>query len=220
MSAAVHHGVGRGPFDVLVIAASLGGPAALGRVLAGLPTDFPAAVLVVQHRTPDGGDRFTAAVRGRAALPVRTARDGQPLVTAGISVLPARHTGTVGADGALRLEPAAGHRLADPLISSVARHCGPRALCLVLTGRLDDAAAGVRALKRHGGRSIVQDPATSQAPQMPSAALATGCADLVMPLAHVAPALVALTMAPGAADLFRVPPSPWADFAALCRGPY
>jgi two-component system chemotaxis response regulator CheB len=214
MSAGVHNEAGRAPFDVLLVAASLGGPAALGQVLAGLPADFPAAVLVVQHRGPAADDRFTAAVRGRAAMPVRTARDGQSLATAGISVLPARYTGAVGTNGTLRLEPGTGYRLADPLICSVARHCGPRALCLVLTGRLDDAAAGVRALKRHGGRSIVQDPATAQAPQMPSAALATGCVDLVMPLARIAPALVALTMAPGAADLFRVPPSPWANFAA------
>jgi two-component system chemotaxis response regulator CheB len=84
----------------------------------------------------------------------------------------------------------------------------------VLTGRLDDAASGVRALKRHGGRSVVQDPGTAQAPDMPLAALATGCVDLVMPLAHIAPTLVALTMAPGAADLFRVPPPPWANLAA------
>jgi two-component system chemotaxis response regulator CheB len=214
MSAAGHNEAGRAPFDVLVVAASLGGPAALGQVLVGLPADFPAAVLVVQHRGPDAGDRFTAAVRGRAAMPVRTVRDGQPLATAGISVLPARWTGTVGANRTLRLEPGTGYRLADPLICSVAQHCGPRALCLVLTGRLDDAAVGVRTLKRHGGRSIVQDPATARAPQMPSAALATGCVDLVMPLARIPHTLVALTMAPGAADLFRVPPSPWANLAA------
>jgi two-component system chemotaxis response regulator CheB len=85
---------------------------------------------------------------------------------------------------------------------------------VILTGRLDDGAVGVQALKCHGGRAIVQDPATAQAPGMPSAALATGCVDLVMPLACLAPTLIALTMAPGAADLFRVPPSPWASPAA------
>jgi two-component system chemotaxis response regulator CheB len=214
MSAAGHNQAGRGPFDVLLVAASLGGPAALGRVLADLPADFPAAVLIVQHRTPTTGDPFTAALRRRSALPVQLACQGQPVTTAGVSVLPARHTATVDSSGALRLEPATGYRLADPLIGSVAGYSGSRALCLVLTGRLDDAAAGVRALKRRGGRSIVQDPATAQAPEMPLAALATGCADLVMPLAHIAPALIALAMAPGAADLFRVPPPPWANLAA------
>jgi two-component system chemotaxis response regulator CheB len=214
MSAGGHNRAGLAPFDVLVATASLGGPAALGRVLAALPADFPAAVLVVQHRTPAVGDPFTAALRRRTALPVREARQGQPVTTAGVSVLPARHTATVDSSGALRLEPAAGYRLADPLIGSVAEYSRSRALCLVLTGRLNDAAAGVRALKRRGGRSIVQDPATAQAPEMPSAALATGCADLMMPLAHIAPTLIALAMAPGAADLFRVPPPPWANLAA------
>jgi two-component system chemotaxis response regulator CheB len=49
---------------------------------------------------------------------------------------------------------------------------------------------------------------------MPLAALATGCVDLVLPLARLPHALIALTMAPGAADLFRVPPPPWANLAA------
>ncbi len=80
--------------------------------------------------------------------------------------------------------------------------------------RLDDGAAGVRALKRRGGRAIAQDPSAARASEMPMAALATGCVDLVMPVPHIAPTLIALTMAPGAADLFRVPASPWANFTA------
>ena len=214
MSAAVHSQLDSGPFGVLVIAASLGGPAAVSKVLAALPDGFPTPVLLIQHRTPDLNHRFAAALRQRTALPVQLARDGQPVATAGISVLPARHTATVDAAGLLRLDPRASGHLADPLISSVAGHYGSRALAVIMTGRLDDGAAGVRALKRHGGRAVVQDPATAQAPGMPSAALATGCADLVMPLACLAPTLIALTMAPGAADLFRVPPSPWASPAA------
>ena len=45
---------------------------------------------------------------------------------------------------------------------------------------------------------------------MPSAALATGCVEHVLPLSLVARALIAYTMAPGAADLLAVPVSPWA----------
>ena len=45
---------------------------------------------------------------------------------------------------------------------------------------------------------------------MPIAATATGCVDFVLPLERIAPALIALTMAPGGADLLRVPPSSWA----------
>jgi two-component system, chemotaxis family, protein-glutamate methylesterase/glutaminase len=214
MSAGVHTGRAATPFDVVVVAASFGGPATVGRILAGLPADFPAAVLIVQHRTPAPRDGFATALQNRASLPVRMAAHGQPVTPGAVTVLPARHTATLDAGGALRLQQGADFRLADPLLRSVAEHHGPRALCVVLTGRLDDAAAGVRILKRHGGRTIVQDPGTAPAAGMPCAALATGCVDLVMPVPHIAPTLIALTMAPGAADLFRVPASPWANLAA------
>jgi two-component system, chemotaxis family, protein-glutamate methylesterase/glutaminase len=214
MSVGVHTGRPGPPFDVVVVAASFGGPAVVGRVVAGLPADFPAAVLIVQHRTPTTRDGFATALQARSSLPVRMAADGQPVTAGGVTVLPARHTATVDAAGALQLEPGADFRLADPLLRSVAETYGPRALCVVLTGRLDDAAAGVRVLKRHGGRTIVQDPVAAAASGMPCAALATGCVDLVMPVPHIAPALIALTMAVGAADLFRVPASSWANFTA------
>jgi two-component system chemotaxis response regulator CheB len=196
-----------------VVAASLGGPAAIAQVLAGLPPDFPAAVLVVQHRTPVTDVSFVEALQWRTALPVHRAEDGHPIATPGVTVLPARHTATA-EDGRLRLRQADGARTADPLIMSVAAAYGPRAIAAVLTGRLDDSAAGVRAIKRHGGRTLVQDPGTARAGGMPAAALATGCVDLVLPLPHIAHALVVLTMAPGGADLFRVPPAPWAQFVA------
>jgi two-component system, chemotaxis family, protein-glutamate methylesterase/glutaminase len=83
-------------------------------------------------------------------------------------------------------------------------------LAVILTGRLSDGAAGVRAVRRAGGRVLVQDPDDAQAPGMPSAALATGCVEHALPLSLVAPALVAYTMAPGAADLLAVPVPPWA----------
>jgi two-component system chemotaxis response regulator CheB len=214
MSGGEHRGGSAPAFDVVVIAASLGGPAAVGHVLAALPADYPAPVLVVQHRSPANDHPYVAALTRRAALPVRAAVDGEPLPTSGVTILPGRQTGSIDTTGELRLRPQADFRVADPLIVSVAEHYHGRALCVVLTGRLDDAAAGVRALKRRGGRAIAQDPVTAQASDMPLAALATGCVDLVLPLACLPHALIALTMAPGAADLFRVPPPPWANLAA------
>jgi two-component system chemotaxis response regulator CheB len=199
---------------VVVLAGSLGGPAAICQVLTGLPADFPAAVLVVQHQPPAARDPFVAALARRTVLPVRGAVEGQSVTIPGVTILPGRQTGAIDATGALRLHPQADFRVADPLITSIAEHCPRRTLAVVLTGRLNDGAAGVRALKRRGGRTIAQEPTDAQAPDMPLAALATGCVDLVLPLARIPHALIALTMAPGAADLFRVPPPPWANLAA------
>jgi two-component system chemotaxis response regulator CheB len=79
-----------------------------------------------------------------------------------------------------------------------------------MTGRLDDGAAGSRAIKANGGRVLAQEPTSCAADGMPLAAIATGCVDFVLPPASLADALVALVMAPGAADLFRVRLAPWA----------
>ena len=60
-----------------------------------------------------------------------------------------------------------------------------RLVAIILTGMQTDGAQGVRDVKRRGGRVLVQDPATARASGMPSAALATGCVDFVLPAARI-----------------------------------
>ena len=193
---------------MVVLAASAGGVKALQTIVARLPVNFPAPVLVVQHRGPGSPGLLSGVLRARSALPVRTAADG-PLEL-GVTVLPAGTTGELSRVGNLSLLPAASNRSADALLISAAAALGPRVLAVILTGRLDDGAAGARAVKRAGGRVFAQDPDEAEASGMPNAALATGCVEHVLPLAFVASALVAYAMAPGAADLLAVPLPPWA----------
>ena len=198
----------RGEFAVVVLAASAGGVRALRTVVSGLPSDFPVPVLVVQHRSPSAPEMLTDLLRARGSLPVRTAASG-PL-QGGVTVLPAGTSGDLHLDGHVSLRPCPTGTTADHLLTSGARAFGPRVLAAVLTGRLSDGAEGVRAVRRAGGRVLVQDPDDAEAPGMPTAALATGCVEHALPLALIAPALVAYAMAPGAADLFAVPVPPWA----------
>jgi two-component system, chemotaxis family, protein-glutamate methylesterase/glutaminase len=195
-------------FSVVVLAASTGGVRALRTVVAELPADFPVPVLVVQHRGPGTPELLSELLRARAALPVRTATAGH--LQRGVTVLPAGSTADLHADGYLHLRPSPTITTADDLLVGAAAAFGPGVLAVILTGRLSDGAAGVRAVRRAGGRVLVQDPDDAQAPGMPSAALATGCVEHALPLSLVAPALVAYTMAPGAADLLAVPVPPWA----------
>jgi two-component system, chemotaxis family, protein-glutamate methylesterase/glutaminase len=200
------------PLEVVVVAASAGGLQVVRTVLAALPDDFPAPVVVVQHHS-SSPEVLVHLYHRVTALPVGLLEDGTPLQGPGIYVLPPRCTASVGPSGAIRLIEEATPHPGDILMRSAAARSGAQTCAVVLSGRLDDGAAGVRAVKRAGGRVIVQDPATATVTGMPSSALATGCADLVLPPRMIGPALVALALAPGSAEVQAVPPAPCADLA-------
>jgi two-component system chemotaxis response regulator CheB len=206
------------PFEVVALVASLGGQAAVSRVLAGLPAGFPAHVLVVQHGRRDPHPEVMPRLFGRrTALPARAARDGTVVAGPGVTVIPTGHVAKIDSVRRITVTPADPPdqlRGGDTLLTSLATAVGSRAIAVVLTGMLHDGTAGLRAVKRHGGRVLVQDPATARAASMPASAIATGCVDFVLPLDRIATALTALAMAPGGADLFTVPIAPWARLHA------
>ncbi|GHH43882.1 chemotaxis protein CheB [Lentzea cavernae] len=191
------------------MAASMGGVAAYRDLVPLLPDAFPAAIVLVQHRPTHHRDSFVEALRYRSPLPVHLLADGDDLSPGVVHVVPARTSAALTADG-VRIHPMDDHRTADPLFMSIAARFGPRALAAVLTGRLDDAALGVRHIKGSGGRVLAQNPATAMAAGMPNAAIATGCVDFVLPLPVLVHAVVSLVMAPGAANMMRVALPSWA----------
>ena len=167
-------------FDLVVLAGSLGGPEAIREVVAALPAHFPAAVLIVQHRTPAAQHLTVELLRRRACVPVALAAPGDSLRPGEILVLPADRQLVLGPDGALVASPstAHGHPTADALLCSVAARVGSRALAVVVSGANADGAVGAAALRRAGGRVLAQDRATARCFAMPAAAIATGCVDL------------------------------------------
>lgn len=196
-------------FDLVAVAASVGGPAALLALLSALPPEFPAAIAVVQHRSPAYPGLLTGLLQRRVALDVVDAEDGMAVRPGTVHVAPAGRHLVVRPDRRLALTAATPHQYARPsadvLFASVAECYGDRAIAVVLTGRHQDGAAGAWAIRATGGRVLAQDPATCEAPEMPAAAIRSGSVDFVLPLERVAPVLVSLVMAPGVNDLFRVP---------------
>jgi two-component system, chemotaxis family, protein-glutamate methylesterase/glutaminase len=161
---------------LVVIAASAGGLDALGRVLASLPADFPAAIVVVQHRSEQCPDVLPMLLNERTALRVRHAVDGDVLAAGTVYVCPpGMH---VLAEHALRLVH--GPRLnhvrpsADVMLRSTAHAYGERAVGVVLSGMGSDAAIGSLSILDAGGSVIAQAPATCAHADMPNAALACG----------------------------------------------
>ena len=183
-------------FDIVALAASAGGVQALREILAGLPADFPAAVAVVLHRAAGFDSLLADVLRPRTRLRVKEAEEGDRLAAGTVFLAPPGFHLLVTEVGTLALSvgPKIHHvrPSAEPLFMSMAAACESRAVAVVLTGGDGDGSDGVREVKRLGGVVIVQDPAEAEAPGMPRSAIATGCADQVLPLAEIAPALVRL----------------------------
>lgn len=194
------------PFDAVVVVGSQGAMESFKTVAGCLPAGFPAGVIFDLHRAQDLGVTEQVLAR-RCRLPVHPAADGRTLEPGHLYLAPHDRQLVIGADrrmGTVDAGPGVGHRSADPLLASAARALGPRMIAVVLSGRLDGGAEGVREVKRHGGRVLVEDPVTATAPGMPRAALATGHVDFVLAPEMLGHALLALCAATGAADLFRV----------------
>jgi len=151
---------------------------------------------VVQHLSAQVGSRLSDILDLRCALPVRTARGGETLLPGCVFVAPSARHLLIGGSGKLALSDAAPDRFVRPsanlLFQSAAMCIGAGTIAVVLTGRGDDGTWGVLAVKRAGGTVIAQDAASSTAFGMPGAAIASGCADFVLPLVSIAPKIRSL----------------------------
>jgi len=189
--------------DIVVIGASAGGVAALRTVLGGLPKGFPATVFVVMHVAPESPDVLARLLDDVAALPVMTATDGGTFRPGEVWIAAVDRHLAVERDRMMVTRGPRENRhrpSVDVLFRSAALSHGPRAISVVLTGMLDDGAAGVWAIKRRGGVAVVQDPADAEFPSMPQSALETVEADHCVPLRDIARTLVAAVGRPVAAD--------------------
>lgn len=179
--------------DVVVIGSSAGGLNALTVVLSAFPADLAAIVLAVQHLDPRVESHMARILERRCRVQVSEARDGEVLARGTVYIaLPDRHMLVEG--DRIRLtqtEPLHFVRPSvDLLFESAAATYGSRVVAVILTGSGVDGALGVTAIKEHGGLTIVQDPETAQTNSMPRAAIATGAADLILPLDQIGPEVV------------------------------
>jgi two-component system, chemotaxis family, protein-glutamate methylesterase/glutaminase len=183
-------------FEIVALAASAGGLRALTDVLAALPADFRAALVVVQHLDPRHRSLMAEILGKRTALRVQEAREGDTLQPGLAYIAPPNRHLLVNPDSTLSLsQTELVHFVrpsADLLFESVAASYRDRAIAVVLSGSGRDGAMGVKAIKKMGGTVIVQDEKTSEFFGMPDAAQQTGLADFILPLPEIAPALQTL----------------------------
>jgi two-component system chemotaxis response regulator CheB len=186
---------------IVVIGGSAGAINALKLILPTLPPDFPAAILIVTHI---GSQKSMLAeiLEHRSTMPVRHATDGEPIIPGRVLVASPDEHLIVERNGdrayaRLVHGPKENHSrpAVDPLFRSAASAFGPNTIGLVLSGYLDDGTVGLQAVKACGGVALVQDPAQSEAPDMPASALKFVDVDRVLGLNEIGPALLQLVSA-------------------------
>jgi two-component system chemotaxis response regulator CheB len=182
-----------GKFPIVVIAASTGGPAAVMRVVAGLPKDLPAAVLLVLHMPATFTKQFTMQLAEISQLQVKEAESSESLQAGMVYLCPGSHHMRVSVTGKIMLDP--GMRIegylpcANAALETVAAYARSLAVAVVLTGMGNDAAKGVKVVKAGGGYVIAQDEASSVIFGMPAEAIKTGAVDEVLDLDEISAAI-------------------------------
>ena len=188
------------PAEVVAIAASTGGPAAIHRILSALPGDFPLPILVVQHISRGFSPGFAGWLDKASAVRVKLAEEGEGLrpgtvYVAGddrhLEVWPGRtvHLSSLPAVGGFRPS-------ATALFASVALHYGRTAVAVILTGMGRDGVDGLRQIRAAGGRTIAESEGSAVVYGMPGATVQAGLADFILPLDQVCLAVAALGLLP------------------------
>jgi two-component system CheB/CheR fusion protein len=159
-----------GESQLVVIGSSAGGIEALSRVVAGLPADFPAPIVIAQHLDPRRPSHLHEILARHATLPVRVVEEREALEDGVIFVVPSNRLVEI-SHGELRLRAAKPGSVApsiDVLLESAAGVFGPGLIAVILTGSGSDGSAGAWHVKNAGGAVVIEDPATAMFPSMPS----------------------------------------------------
>lgn len=181
---------------LVAIGASAGGPAAIRTLLRGLPGDFPAAVVVVQHMD----ERFTSGMVDwlgeHSSLPVRMAQEGD-VPAAGVVLLAGSNDHLIlKSPGRLgyTAEPAdyVYRPSVDVFFHSVRKLWNGRAVGVLLTGMGRDGALGLKALRDKGHHTIAQDRASCTVFGMPKAAIDAGAAIDILSVDRIAASLTSI----------------------------
>ena len=188
---------------VIAIGGSVGSIQAVNTLLASLPTDFPAAILVVIHTSEQSPGLLPQIFSRHSRLPVAPAAH-LPLEAGKVYVaIPGKHLIVTPDELHITDGPRENRNrpAIDPMLRSVAKAYRERAIGVVLSGYLDDGTAGLAAIKYYGGIAVVQDPDDAQAPSMPLSARTNVDVDHVVTLIHLPELLGRLVATPAPPEL-------------------
>ena len=155
------------------------------RIAPGFTSDFPAAVILVQHMPAAFTTQYAAQLAEFTEIRVKEAEANEPLQPGTLYICPGGQHLRVTPTGRVQLDATSG-RIAgylpniDVTMESVAAFAGPLSIAAVLTGMGNDGTNGAMAIKTAGGLVLAQDEATSVIYGMPAEVAKAGAADQVL----------------------------------------
>ena len=171
-------------FCVVGIGASAGGLEALEQFFNNTPPDTGLAFVVVQHLDPEHRSMMVDLLKRYTAMKVFQAEDGMRIKPNCVYVIPPNKFLSI-LHGALQLiEPDPSYGFRGPIdffLRSLAEDREEKAISIILSGTGSDGALGIKAVKGAGGMTLVQAPHSAKYDNMPASAIATGCADHILP---------------------------------------
>ena len=174
-------------FQLAAIGASTGGPAAVEKVLKGLPENYPLPILLTQHMPASFTGAFAERLDKMSKVTVKEAQDGDQLQASYAYIAPGgkqMHLEKVGRKYVIKIKEAAADTIYKPSVditfNSIAESYQGRVLAIVMTGMGSDGCQGAKLLREKGATVWAQDEASCVVYGMPMAIVKENLADKVM----------------------------------------
>jgi two-component system chemotaxis response regulator CheB len=176
--------------EAIVVGTSAGGLNALKVILERLPEDFPVPILIVQHLRADSESFWINNLNAQCKINVKEAVEKELIVKGNVYIAPPDYHMLVELDRSISLSQEGKVNYSRPsidvLFDTAADVYQDKLIGLVLTGASKDGARGLRKIKRKGGTTVVENPATAEFSLMPAEAIRASKADYVLSLQEIA----------------------------------
>jgi two-component system chemotaxis response regulator CheB len=185
------------PKFIIVIGTSAGGINASTELISQLNNKMDAAFFLVLHLSGKAiSDLLLHRLKGYTTLDCKIAKHGEKIAKGTIYLAPSDLHLLINEEEIILGQGPTENRWRpsiDVLFRSAAAAFGPRSIGIILTGLLNDGAAGMSAIKRSGGICIVQDPNEAEFPDMPLSVLNIMPTDYCIPLFQMGNVITELT---------------------------
>ena len=179
--------------DTIVIGASFGGVQAIKTILENLKQPLPVSILIVLHIGNNNNLGYISSLKRQLEIQVKEAEEKEVIKPGVVYFAPPNYHLLVEEDGSLSLSTSPKENYSRPaidmLFETAAWAYRENLLGILLTGASSDGALGMKMIKKYGGITIVENPATACASIMPGEALKCSTPDYIMDL-HEIPQLL------------------------------